>query len=111
MNSRLQQLASSLCEESFNGLPPKLSIDPSTVTSPMLKWSDVLTRARGSNPAPDSRVSKSAVEWHKMLNPEQYRVTREAGTERAFSSEMCSLFEPGVYGCLCCGTRLFNAAQ
>jgi methionine-R-sulfoxide reductase len=38
-------------------------------------------------------------------------VTRHAGTERPFSSEMCSLFEPGIYACRCCGTVLFDAQQ
>jgi methionine-R-sulfoxide reductase len=36
-------------------------------------------------------------------------VTRKHGTERAFSSEMCSLFEPGKYRCVCCQTLLFDA--
>ncbi|MCL4126663.1 UNVERIFIED_CONTAM: hypothetical protein GTU68_058553 [Idotea baltica] len=44
-----------------------------------------------------------------LLTSEQYRVTRCAGTERAFSSSMCSLFEPGIYQCICCETQLFDA--
>lgn len=35
---------------------------------------------------------------------------REKGTERAHSSSMCRLFEPGRYACACCGTELFDAA-
>jgi methionine-R-sulfoxide reductase len=80
-------------------------------TSKMLKWPDVLKLAKDGNPDPDHKVAKSEAEWRQQLSPEQYHVTREAGTERAFSSEMCSLFEPGIYGCLCCGTVLFDASE
>jgi len=38
-------------------------------------------------------------------------VTLQAGAERPFSSEMCSLFEPGIYSCLCCDTVLFDACK
>jgi methionine-R-sulfoxide reductase len=75
----------------------------------MLKWPDVLNIARNGNPAPERKVVKTDAEWSKQLTPEQYHVTREAGTERAFSSAMCSLFEPGIYGCICCDTVLFDA--
>lgn len=77
----------------------------------MLKWPDVLRFAEDGNPAPDRRVSRTEQAWRSQLSPEQYRVTRQAGTERAFSSEMCSLFAPGIYACVCCGTVLFDASQ
>jgi len=77
----------------------------------MLQWSDVLRIAKEGNPAPARRVEKSEAEWRAQLSPEEYRVTRQAGTERAFSSQMCSLFEPGLYACVCCGTLLFDATE
>ena len=77
----------------------------------MLKWPDVLKLAKDGNPAPDRKVVKTDAEWHQQLSDEQYRVTRKAGTERAFSSEMCSLFEPGLYSCLCCDTLLFDSNE
>src|SRR5271156_3168309 len=77
----------------------------------MLKWPDVLNLAKNGNPAPDRKVVKTDAEWRAQLSPEEYRVTRQAGTERAFSSEMCSLFEPGIYSCLCCDTVLFDASE
>ncbi len=77
----------------------------------MLKWNDVLARASSGNPSPDRKVRKSDADWRAELSPEQYQVTRRAGTERPFSSAMCSLFEPGLYSCVCCGTVLFDASQ
>ncbi len=76
-----------------------------------LVWKDVLQLARAGSPPPERRVQKSAAEWRALLSPEEYRVTRRAGTEPPFSSEMCSLFEPGRYACRCCGTLLFDASQ
>jgi len=77
----------------------------------MLKWNDVIAFAQNGNSAPDHRVVKTDAEWRQQLSPEQYRVTRQAGTERAFSSAMCHLFEPGIYACLCCDTVLFDASE
>ena len=77
----------------------------------ILKWTDVLNLAKAGNPAPDRKVVKTDAEWRAQLSDEEYHVTRQAGTERAFSSEMCSLFEPGIYSCLCCETVLFDASE
>lgn len=77
----------------------------------MQNWNDVIARASNGNPEPERRVSKTETEWREQLSAEEYRVTRQAGTERAFSSEMCSLFEPGIYACVCCGTELFDAGN
>jgi peptide methionine sulfoxide reductase msrA/msrB len=75
----------------------------------MLKWHDILRFIREGNPRPHRVVTRSDEEWRSRLTPEQYGVTRQRGTERAFSSEMCSLFEPGLYACVGCGTLLFHA--
>lgn len=76
--------------------------------TPTLTWRDVLTRTRQGNPPPPRRDERSDDEWRALLTPEAYHVTRQHGTERAFSSEMCSRFEPGRYACRCCGTLLFD---
>lgn len=65
---------------------------------------------KGNSPAP-RRVLKTQAEWENQLSAEEFRITRLKGTERAFSSEMCSRFEPGLYSCRCCGEILFNAAE
>lgn len=77
----------------------------------MLTWANVIKIANEGNPEPDRRVVKTDEEWRALLTPEQYHVTREKGTERAFSSEMCSLFEAGRYSCVCCDTLLFDAGE
>jgi methionine-R-sulfoxide reductase len=76
----------------------------------MMTWDEVMRLARAGNLPPPRKVQKSEEEWRAQLGPQAYHVTRQHGTERAFSSEMCSLFEPGRYACVCCGTLLFDAA-
>jgi methionine-R-sulfoxide reductase len=77
----------------------------------MLKWPEVLKLAKTGNPAPDHKVVRTEAEWRSQLSPDEYHVTREAGTESAFSSEMCSRFDPGIYACVCCDTVLFDARE
>ena len=75
----------------------------------MLNWNDLIKYATHGNPTPPTRVEKSDTEWKLELTDEEYYVTRQKGTERAHSSELCSLFEPGKYACKCCKTPLFDA--
>ena len=77
----------------------------------MLQWQDVIQIAREGNPTPTHRVKKTDAEWRAQLTPEQYYVTRQHGTERPFSSELCSLFTAGRYACVCCQTLLFYATE
>jgi methionine-R-sulfoxide reductase len=77
----------------------------------MLTWSDIARYVKQGNPAPDRVVERTDAEWRSRLTPEQYRITRQKGTEGAFSSAMCSLFEPGRYTCVGCDTLLFDAQQ
>lgn len=53
------------------------------------------------------RVVRSDAEWKALLTPEQYRITRQHGTERAFCGLLHDHKESGVYRCVCCGTDLF----
>jgi peptide-methionine (R)-S-oxide reductase len=55
------------------------------------------------------KVEKSEDEWRAQLTPEQYRVTREKGTERAFTGAYHATKAPGVYRCVGCGQPLFDA--
>lgn len=53
------------------------------------------------------KIQKSEAEWKAELSPEEYRITRQKGTERAFSGEYYKHFAEGVYKCTCCGNPLF----
>ena len=55
------------------------------------------------------KVEKSEEEWKKELTPEQYRVTREGGTEPPFSGEYYDVDKEGVYRCVACGNALFES--
>ena len=55
------------------------------------------------------KIRKSDEEWQKELTPEQYRIARKKGTERAFTGKYNDSKEPGVYTCVCCGNPLFDS--
>jgi peptide-methionine (R)-S-oxide reductase len=55
------------------------------------------------------KVVKSDAEWRKQLTPEEYEVTRHAGTERAFTGKYWNNHEHGLYRCVCCGNALFTS--
>jgi len=55
------------------------------------------------------KVTKSDEEWKRQLTPEQYRVTRQKGTERAFTGRHYASKEKGIYRCVCCGSELFSS--
>jgi peptide-methionine (R)-S-oxide reductase len=56
-------------------------------------------------------MKKSAEAWRAQLTPEQYRITREKGTERAFTGEYWNCHDEGIYRCVCCGAELFDSAH
>jgi peptide-methionine (R)-S-oxide reductase len=54
-------------------------------------------------------VRKIEAEWKETLTPEQFRVARKKGTERALTGAYWNSKEEGVYGCVCCEAPLFNS--
>ena len=57
------------------------------------------------------KVIKNPEEWRKQLTMEQYNVTREQGTEQAFTGETWNNHEHGIYQCVCCGNDLYSSEQ
>lgn len=55
------------------------------------------------------KVEKTEQEWKQQLTPEQFKVTRKKGTERAFTGAYHDNKEKGIYKCICCGTELFSS--
>ena len=58
-----------------------------------------------------NKVIKSDAEWKRELTPEQYHVTRQKGTERAFTGEYAHTKTPGTYVCAGCGKEVFRSAE
>ena len=58
-----------------------------------------------------SKVTKTEQEWREQLTPEQYHVTREHGTERAFTGEYDKHYKEGIYRCICCEQDLFHSGH
>ena len=57
------------------------------------------------------RVEKTEKEWKTQLTPEQFKVARKGGTERAFTGAYHDHHETGTYHCVCCGADLFSSAH
>ena len=55
------------------------------------------------------KINKDPQQWREQLDPEQYRVTREAGTEAPFTGKYCDHVDFGRYQCICCGHLLFDS--
>jgi peptide-methionine (R)-S-oxide reductase len=56
-----------------------------------------------------NKIEKAEAEWRGLLSPEQFRVTRQKGTERAFSGAYWDTKKDGIYQCVCCGQPLFDS--
>lgn len=66
-------------------------------------------RTAADKTAAEPRIRKSDAEWRAELTPEQYYVTRQHGTERAFTGPYWNEKRSGMYSCVSCGEKLFSS--
>lgn len=55
------------------------------------------------------KVRKTDAEWKQQLTPQEFEITRQAGTERAFTGQYAETHDKGLYRCICCGNALFSS--
>jgi peptide-methionine (R)-S-oxide reductase len=65
---------------------------------------------QGEKREPVEKIVKTAAEWRRQLTPEQFRVMRQHGTERAFTGEYWNSKKPGTYVCAGCGLPLYSSS-
>lgn len=103
--SHAKEVAMSCCPGA-SGNNPSAASNPAGAARSASAASD---SAQGAGPfeVEERPLPKTEAEWRKRLTPEQYRVLRQKGTERAFTGKYDKMFEPGVYRCAGCGAVLF----
>ncbi|HEY0551318.1 MAG TPA: peptide-methionine (R)-S-oxide reductase MsrB [Verrucomicrobiae bacterium] len=70
---------------------------------------DTSKSASTNMPEKIEKITKTDAEWRKQLTPEQYKITREKGTERAFTGQYWNNHEAGVYQCVACDLPLYSS--
>ena len=70
---------------------------------------DAVEAASPRQAASAERVEKTDAEWRSQLTPAEYKITRRAGTERAFTGEYWQTKTAGAYNCRCCDAPLFHS--
>ena len=76
----------------------------------MFNWETIIDYTKNGSPDPARKVLKTLKEWKEILTPEQYYVTRQKGTEKPHSGELCEIHKPGKYSCICCDAELFDSS-
>jgi peptide-methionine (R)-S-oxide reductase len=91
----------------MRGAQPAANASPdATGTVTVIQFSDT---GQNLGPTRVNKVHKSAAEWKQQLTALQFEVTREEGTEIAFSGQY-NIHDKGLYRCICCGNALFSSS-
>tara|TARA_B110000977_G_scaffold197550_1_gene280317 strand:- start:923 stop:1372 length:450 start_codon:yes stop_codon:yes gene_type:complete len=75
----------------------------------MLTWKELINLSKKGNLKPERRVERTDAEWRLQLSEEQFRITRQKGTEAPHSGALCSMYDEGQYHCICCDSPLFDS--
>jgi peptide-methionine (R)-S-oxide reductase len=67
------------------------------------------SRGQNTTEPPIEKITRTDAEWKRRLTPEQYQVTRQAGTEAPFTSPLNDIHDPGIFACVSCDLALFDA--
>lgn len=100
---RMKSVRLNVPYEVKNGAPTKAAIETDVTTQ---KWNVASEATKG---AKVEKIEKTEAEWKEQLTPEQFRVARQHGTERAFTGEYWDNHKEGVYKCVACGAPLFES--
>ena len=84
---------------------------PGDAAEPRSAGGEAAEGPAGAPAVEGGRVERTEEEWRALLTPEQYYVTREAGTERAFTGEYWDTKAHGTYTCVGCGQELFHSDE
>lgn len=97
----------------MNNIPRILLIVPGLLAAALLWASQQYAAAEEGSATGDAmkKIEKTDAEWKAQLTPEQYRVTRKHGTERAFTGAYWDTKEDGLYRCICCDAPLFSSTN
>jgi peptide-methionine (R)-S-oxide reductase len=87
--------------------PHLMTVSASTKEVTIVQFSD---NGKRLQKAKVPKVAKSEAEWRKQLSPDEFEVTRHAGTERAFGGRYWDLHDKGLFRCICCDNALFSSA-
>lgn len=90
---------------------PSLAVGPVAPASPPADGTAAETSATDKTVADKTAAAKTDEQWRQELTPEEYRVLRQAGTERPYTGEYWDSHTAGVYQCRACGTELFTSKE
>jgi peptide-methionine (R)-S-oxide reductase len=91
------------------GIAPLAALAATDGKPKMVKIVDFDASGKKTGTEDVAKIVKTDAEWKKQLSPEQFEVTRKAGTERAFTGKYAETHDDGLYHCICCNTVLFDS--